>query len=364
MSLEVIPFSPGLSEAWGALCGESPDAWFWHTREWLDYSVAYRPDLQARERSLLVVEGSRVHAVAPLLVERHPHGVELSFGGGHGPALALGAAGGASDGLRRRVEDAGWQAVDGIAREEGALRARFAWSPLAPSAQQQHLLPLLARGAVDTSLATQVIDLGPSLNALERGMRKGHRADVKRAGSLFTVEVLHGPQVAHERLAAYQAMHARAAGRVTRAQATFDMMFDWVRQGLAALVEASQDGQPVGFALLFLHGAGAYYGSGCTDPDAGDLPVGHALQWGAITWLREHGYARYEIGWQQYGPLPHDVPSAKEVNIARFKRGFGGQPLPLHRAERYYDAAFYRQVAAERTEAYAASLSQPADAGV
>jgi hypothetical protein len=364
MTLEIIPYSTSMRGEWNKLCDESPGAWFWHTREWLDYSVAYRPDLQARERSFLVTEGSKVQALMSLLVEHHPQGAELSFGGGYGPALAIGAAGAASDGLRQRVEEAGWRAVDGIAWEEGALRARFAWSPLAPGGGQLRLLPLLAWGAVDTSLATQVIDLSLPLHVLERGMRKGHRADVKRAGGLFTLQVLHGPQVATERLAAYQAMHARAAGRVTRAQSTFDMMFDWVRRGFAALVEASRDGEPVGFMLLFLHGAGAYYGSGCTDPGAIHLPVGHALQWAAITWLKEHGYARYETGWQQYGPLPHDIPSAKEVNIARFKRGFGGDPWPLYRAERYYDAAFYRQVAAGRAEAYAAALSQPGDAGV
>ena len=151
---------------------------------------------------------------------------------------------------------------------------------------------------------------------------------------------------------AYRAMHALAAGRVTRPPGTFDLMEAWLATSAGALVRAVKDGTAVGFMYLILHGESAYYASAANHPDYGDDPVGHVLHAAAIDWLRDCGLRRYELGLQQFGPLPYNLPSGKDLGIARFKRGFGGQTVPLLVREKWYSPLAYQRTTAERTERY------------
>jgi len=64
----------------------------------------------------------------------------------------------------------------------------------------------------------------------------------------------------------------------------------------------------------------------------------------------------YEIGWQNYGHTMSDAPSIKEINISKFKRGFGGFTVPLFRGEKYYDKKFFQEVYQKRINNFATSF--------
>ena len=157
------------------------------------------------------------------------------------------------------------------------------------------------------------------------------------------------------KFAEYQALHAKDAGRVTRTQRTFDLMEAWVQDGMAALVEADEGGRAVAFALLMIYKNGAYYGSGCKDPDLGPVAASHLVQWTAITWLKAHGIAWYDVGLQQFGPQWFDLPSDKNVSISAFKRGFGGDTMPLVTAECFYSSDLLEETFARRVRGYLAA---------
>jgi hypothetical protein len=184
-------------------------------------------------------------------------------------------------------------------------------------------------------------------------MRKGHRAAVKQGEKIMTAEVLDASTVTEERFHQYRELHHKAAGRVTRPLSTFLMMYEWIRQGDAVLAAASIQGKPVGFALISVYKDGAYYGSGCEDPEFNHLPIGHLLQWRVMQWLRWHGILRYETGIQHFAPVPHALVSEKEMNISLFKRGFGGTTVPFWRAEKFYDQDYCRKTLVERARSYA-----------
>ena len=52
--------------------------------------------------------------------------------------------------------------------------------------------------------------------------------------------------------------------------------------------------------------------------------------------MSERGFELYELGLQQFGELPYDAPSAKDLGLARFKRGFGGILRPLVTREKTF----------------------------
>ncbi|MBN2385474.1 MAG: peptidoglycan bridge formation glycyltransferase FemA/FemB family protein [Anaerolineales bacterium] len=118
--------------------------------------------------------------------------------------------------------------------------------------------------------------------------------------------------------------------------------------GMAELLVAEYEGQPLAALMAFARGTRAWYLYGAsTDAERNRMPA-YLLQWEAMRWARLHGAEEYDL----YG-----VPDADEATLEaqfesrrdglwgvyRFKRGFGGE---LKRAvpalERVYNPLLYR----------------------
>jgi hypothetical protein len=328
--VEFTPLDERLEAAWEELCSHASGAWFWHKRPWLEYTLAYRPQAESASLAFAVRDGAELVAAVPLMLERHDDGPRFSFGGGPcwAPAVAPGLA-------RHRVErvlSEVFAHVDELAASHGARSVSWRLSPLATdwgSYLPFFLAATTRAGYVDVSLTSTVVDVSRPVDEIRARMSKGHRSAITAAGRAgLSAAVLTGAE-AGPSFDGYRQMHARAAGRVTRPARTFELMCDWLVDGSAALVRADYDGRPAGFAYLILDAGRAYYASGANEPRIGALPVGQALQGAALEWLSAGGFERYELGLQQFGPLPYDTPSDKDLGIARFKRGFGGLTLPL-----------------------------------
>jgi hypothetical protein len=363
--LTIVPLTPDRYAEWDRFCLESPDAWFWHTSRWLEYTLRYRPELQPRSESFLCLRADSVAAICPLIVEIHTRGTEsireFSYGGDAGPAPAL--AGSLSGKKRKEVLQRVFTHVDELAAKLKIARSSFRLSPLAPAfwkSDTQKPNPLVKLGFSDISLASQMIDLQPDELQLLREMRKGHRADITRAERMLQTAALDKENITLETFERYRLLHHKAAGRVTRPLVTFQMMHSWIREGSAILCAASLDGVDVGFAVVSVYKEGAYYSSSCEDPEHNHLPIGHILQWRVMQWLKRRGISRYEIGVQLYSSQPHAVVSDKELKIAFFKRGFGGFAVPFWRGEKFYDRSYCLAVLKDRAEKYSATVAAPA----
>lgn len=357
--MRLVPLAPAGYAAWDAFCAASPDAWFWHTSHWLEYQLAWADTLGSRSRAFVVEEDGQVLAAVPLMVVEHRGApfplteVSLSSEPCWAPALAAGLPERRRHEVLRRV----FGAIDETAAREGAVRATFKVSAL--TVRERPAPPALRRfGYADISLDSQIMDLTGSEAELWQAIPEPRRRHIARGQRHLTTTVHDGVSVTRAVFDEYRDLHARAAGRVTRPPATFALMYRWILDGHAVLVRTGLDAAAVGFVYVFLYKDAGFYGSGANDPDRRDLPIGHVLHWEAIRWLRARGRRAYELGVQRYGPLPHDVPTDKELGIATFKRRFGGRPVPLYVWEKYYAADVYKQVAAERTARYAERLRQ------
>ena len=70
--LSIVPLTPDRYAEWDEFCRASPDAWFWHTSQWLEYTLHYRPDLQPRCESFFCLHQGAVVAICPLISRRNP----------------------------------------------------------------------------------------------------------------------------------------------------------------------------------------------------------------------------------------------------------------------------------------------------
>ena len=359
-------------DAWDNFALQSDDGWFWHTTQYMAYAEQCSSDKFVANPSFTVMDGREVLAICPVMIHLSPRadGVrQFSFGGTAAlptPIPFPAMRNGFSEDSRQRVLASYLQNLETIAAEYDvgyvSVRipcvARSFLEPGIPSAN-----PLVRHGFMDLGYVSLVIDLRRDLKALWADIRKGHKADVKRAQQSCEIAVWDQSNLTTEKLRQYQLLHARDRGGETRDETSFDLMSDWIRQGQAILVEAVYQDRAIGFSLVILFGGGAYYASTCKDPDYSDIAASHLIQWNTICWLKGHGISWYDLGPHRFHPQWFEPPDARALSVSRFKRGFGGMVVPLLTAEYFYSKALLKQTFEKRLQDYLAALS-PAQVGV
>lgn len=228
-----------------------------------------------------------------------------------------------------------------LAAERGVSRIAFRLDPLSNCQYQNPLSNfnyLMKYDYQNTSINTQLIDLGKTAQDLWTDVRKGHKANIKNGQKVYEVKVLSGASVSRDEFQVYKEMHHRAAGRKTRPDETFWMMHGWIKSGNGALCIGYLEGLPVSALLATLYGDTAYYASAAEEPDIDlKVPVGHVSQWQLMLALKAMGVRYYEIGWQEFGKQGYSRPTDKEMSIAAYKRGFGGETRSLFRGSWHQD---------------------------
>lgn len=354
--MNIIPLTKDQYEVWDNLCLESDDSWFWHTTDFIDYQLNLRPALESKSMSLMVKEGHDVFCVCPLFLEKkelnHEIINEFSFGGDYCPAPAF--KNGLTESRKEKILKFVFSQIDEKACEYDVKRVSFKINPLCHNFLESGAPPynyLMKYGFFDNSINTQIVNISLSDEELRRSIRKGHKYDINRGRKTYEIEIFDHSNIDRNTFDNYRLLHHKAAGRITRPLITFDMMFNWIKHDSAFLVGLLYNQTFIGFSLFIKFKDGAYYGSAADDPDVQvDVSIAHIIQWKAIEWLKNNKIKYYEIGWQQFGNQFYDFPSDKEQSISFFKRGFGGNTVPLYRGEKFYDVNFMEQVLKKRVD--------------
>lgn len=359
--MEVVPLTKSLYGEWDKFCLESDDAWFWHTTDWLEYTLHLRPELKSQSKSFLVKENNLPVAVCPLILNTFPEEEYNAFSFDRSNGLVPALKNGLAPQQRERILKMTFVHIDELAAECDVKTCLLKFTPLAPASTRGNQYNYLMKfGFLNTSLNTQVLELTDDLNQIYKNIRKGHKYDIHRGEEAFEVNIYDQTNITKEIFDQYRILHHKTAGRVTRPLITFEMMHHWIVEGKAILCGASYQGENVAFDLVNIYKDGAFYSSASDDPDAEtDVPTSHILQWKVINWLKEHGYRVYEVGLQQFGAQPYDSPSEKDKTISFFKRGFGGFTTSVFSGEKFYSREFLVKALSERREKLLQALNLP-----
>lgn len=353
--MEIILLDNRNENDWNEFCLKSSDAWFWHTTYWMNYVIHYKPEYHPVQKSFFVRENNRIIAVCPLILENAEGIQEFSFSSFAVPSPALLDEIGSKK--RKKVLDFIFEYIDHQAKALEIKKASFRFSPLADFSVQSKGYPsnyLLKYGYLDATFNTLILDISPNPEQLKSEVRKGHKYDINRASRMLEAHVYDAESIERATFDLYCELHHKDAGRVTRPQITFDMMFDWIKKGRAILVGARLKGteQFVGFSYHIVYKNGAYYTSACSDPDYSEVPIAHFILWESTRWLHNNGMRFFEIGWQFYGPELHYHTTNKEYQISKFKRGFGGEQMSQIVGEKFYDPDFFEKEYMKKIEKY------------
>lgn len=165
---------------------------------------------------------------------------------------------------------------------------------------------------------TGICDLTGGEAAMRRSLRKSFRSLINWGRTNLKIEVVCSNDPNRNLFDSYQKFHREVAGRITRPQLSWDIMFEFIANGRGELVLGSLDSELVAGTLVVDGSNTSLYASGVYDRNRFDKPMAHWPLWSAIIRSAGRGMASFELG---------DLPlsgsaSEKEFAIGYFKRGF------------------------------------------
>ena len=316
---------------WDKFCYESDDCWYWHTSDWIKYTIEYSGN-DSESLTFCFEDGSgNLIALCPLIREKRT----LTFSGGFGPNPAL--RNGLSKKTSRSLMGQIFSRIDSIALENDFKKCVMSLSTLA----KNHLTPynynyLMRYGYENISLNTQILVLDKDERTLWGEIKKSHRNEIKSGNKQFTFFIDLPFSKDDQKFQEFKQLHYLAAGRVTRSEKTWEIQYQSKVKGNAVIIIAYIEDLPIGGIYSILYNDGAYYGVSANHPDYEHLSVSHSIQWEMIKWLKQNRYSYYELGYQHFSDQTYDHPNQKDIDISLFKRHFGGYTITHHRGIKRY----------------------------
>jgi hypothetical protein len=176
----------------------------------------------------------------------------------------------------------------------------------------------LRRGFLPKVRLEAQCDLLLSPDEIHRHLRKSFRSLInwgRRNIDLSFVNIENKDRSACDE---FQEFHKKVAGRVTRSQETWDIMFESCFEGRGELVLGRlKTGELVAGSLIVDGTEISHYATGVYDRERFDKPMGHLNIYESILRSRQRGMKTFDLG-----VVPLEDATPKEIDIGYFKRGF------------------------------------------
>ncbi|QUM83614.1 FemAB family protein [Moritella sp. 28] len=170
------------------------------------------------------------------------------------------------------------------------------------------------------------VDLNRDLDLIKGGFRKSFRPLVSKGLRSWNIDIF--ADSCADVFEEFRLLHIAVAGRETRPKSTWDELHASLISGKGFLITLRDDeGILVGGGYFRINQRQGLYGVGVYKRELFDQPLGHAVQYKAIEYMKSQGLTTYCIGQR---PYPHDrnTPTDKEVQIGYFKEGFATHMYP------------------------------------
>ena len=325
-------------EHWNALTAGFPRYSRFNIESWL--LISRFKNLFADDFSFVATENKRPVACVFFPLEKHSEFVRVTIDGDYVVAPIA----------DERHEKDIFAKIDELAREHNVASIKFLMKPT----REDEYNILQKYNFLDTSVLNFRIDISGDFL---KGCRKGHRCDIKRIlnDKDFSLACFDAENPSREAHNGYQMLHRKQAGKVTRPQETFDLQYERMRVDKSLLAELSYKGKKIAYAYFEYEKGGeyAYYASSAGDPDYAKVQTSHAVIYAASELLRKKGI-KYILVEQPASPaVQYDYyPSLKQLDIARFKRGFPGKFVMDFRGIKYYKKEAFQKDTQLFTEQY------------
>jgi hypothetical protein len=351
--MEIIPYRIESKEVWDSFCMNHQGSWFWHTTTWMEYTMNSSLSALKENLSFFVKKKDIVLAIVPLIKEENDSVVTLSYNGGPLPAPLIRS--GLSEKANKAVEAIVFENIRILGMDRQALRIQMRLSNANISGISDAEAGYMKFNYYEIPSHTSVLDISRSFEAIYSGIHVKHKQSIKQARKMEpTVRIYDEKTITSNIMEAFKEAYLKAAGKITRPQKTFDLLFDMVSSKRGILLELSCDTEVYSYIYIIIFKHYAYYSMACSDAES---PIGsHILHLEAIRYLKDLGFTHYELGEQFYGPSPFYEVTDKLVTISKFKKRFGGSLVSQPIGEYVFNKSKIASIWNQRVDSYISKI--------
>jgi hypothetical protein len=182
--------------------------------------------------------------------------------------------------------------------------------------QQYHIEPFFS----------QKVSLSLDEQQIFSGIRKIFRANIRWGEEHLRFKVLDKSTLSPGDIVDFQQLHIEAAGKETRSDESWKLQERMILENEAFAIYGYLDNKLVSTGLFPYNQHECYYGVGAYNRTLFDKPLAHALVWLAIKHAKGLGCQYFNFGESHFPGIATQgsLPTEKELAIAHFKQGFGG----------------------------------------
>lgn len=170
------------------------------------------------------------------------------------------------------------------------------------------------------------LDLRQDLTEIKKNFRKSYKSLIVSGSQLWNVGVMDSRDKSVWQQ--FRNLHLSVSGRVTRSDESWAMQIQAIECQRAFLVYLrNSSGEMVGGGLFNFTKTEGVYAVGAYDRSLFAKPLGHVVQYRAITELKKRGVLWYKIG-ARFFRTENPIPTDKEISISEFKQGFSSHVFP------------------------------------
>ncbi|MDT0602867.1 hypothetical protein [Thalassotalea castellviae] len=173
---------------------------------------------------------------------------------------------------------------------------------------------------------SQKISLTLDEQQIFAGIRKIFRANIRWGEENLRFNIIDKSTLTPGDIFDFQQLHIQAAGKETRSDESWKIQEQMIVAEEAFAIYGYLDNKLVSTGLFPYNQHECYYGVGAYDRALFDKPLAHALVWLAIKHAKGLNCQYFNFGESHFPGIETQggLPSEKELAIAHFKQGFGG----------------------------------------
>ena len=335
---------------------ESIFAWFQHSYDWIKYTVNMHKS-NSIDLSFVVFQNNILVALVPLVkepIKNFEDKNQLSMSGF--PTVYPAILSSLSINNVRKLEKIIFKKIFKIIEEQDISYVNIYISPLSDGILKGKINanPLLKFGFNDTSISTNILMLNKDILEIFNSFSDTTKNKIRYAetNKLHTT-IFDQQNINSDIFNKYKNIHLDAAGRKTRPEKTWDIMYQWIKDGKSILAITFKDKKEIAGQIINTFNKKAYFQSGATLPEYSTFKgTGHYAHWKIIQYLHSINFTNYEIGWNWYNGISEEVADIKMQSISQFKRSFGAEIYPVFRGEWFKEKELMKKIYLERIEYY------------
>lgn len=174
-----------------------------------------------------------------------------------------------------------------------------------------------------------IVDLNRSKEDLLNNLSKYHRRNIKRSIDKldFNIYDAKDEKILKNKFDLFKNIHYQSAGRLTRPEKTWDLMFESLQNNSSKLYSVSLKKKDISFLYCgnYLDFSWGWSQANIEEFEKDYMPR-HVLEWQTILHLKKNKFKYYDLG-ETYLSKNSKV-SKKDISISEFKEKFGSDIYP------------------------------------